>query len=247
MSGTGAPDRKEKAVDDGQARDGAPRRSQKSDAAFRTISEVAAELDVPQHVLRFWETKFTQIRPMKRGGGRRYYRPEDVVLLTTLRDLLYHEGYTIKGVQKLLRENGVKALVATVQDRRERSDGGAVGPVGMALSDQRAEDPGVESRSGSDAGPDSSGVDAEADADAESNSDSVVTAEGSLTAAGSDTVVASAPEATSGATAAAEEQTGLSPETRAEIETIVEDLAALQGLVRQALDRTRPPPPPPEG
>ena len=82
----------------------------KSAAAFRTISEVAGELDVPQHVLRFWESKFIQVKPMKRGGGRRYYRPEDIDLLRSIRELLYTDGYTIKGVQKLLREGGVKAL-----------------------------------------------------------------------------------------------------------------------------------------
>lgn len=83
-------------------------RGSKSAAAFRTISEVAADLDIPQHVLRFWETKFTAIKPMKRGGGRRYYRPEDVALIRRIRDLLYSDGYTIKGVQKLLREGGGK-------------------------------------------------------------------------------------------------------------------------------------------
>jgi len=83
----------------------------KSDAAFRTISEVATDLDVPQHVLRFWESKFTQVRPLKRGGGRRYYRPEDVVLLKRIRSLLYDDGLTIKGVQKLFRDFGVKAVV----------------------------------------------------------------------------------------------------------------------------------------
>ena len=76
----------------------------KSATAFRTISEVSQELDVPQHVLRFWEGKFSQVRPLKRGGGRRYYRPEDISLLRRIRDLLYSEGYTIKGVQRLLRE-----------------------------------------------------------------------------------------------------------------------------------------------
>src|ERR1700749_433766 len=76
--------------------------SKKSASAFRTISEVADELSVQQHVLRFWETKFSQIRPLKRGGGRRYYRPEDVELLKNIHHLLYQEGYTIKGVQKLL-------------------------------------------------------------------------------------------------------------------------------------------------
>ncbi|HTH16252.1 MAG TPA: MerR family transcriptional regulator [Magnetospirillum sp.] len=84
------------------------RRSGKSESAFRTISEVADDLDVPQHVLRFWESKFPQVKPLKRGGGRRYYRPEDVALLRRIRDLLYSEGYTIKGVQKLLREGGHK-------------------------------------------------------------------------------------------------------------------------------------------
>lgn len=78
----------------------------KAAGAFRTISEVAEMLDVQQHVLRFWETKFSQVRPLKRGGGRRYYRPEDVVLLQRIHELLYTEGYTIKGVQKLLREKG---------------------------------------------------------------------------------------------------------------------------------------------
>ena len=83
-----------------------PPRGAKSAEAFRTISEVAGELDVPQHVLRFWEGKFTQIRPLKRGGGRRYYRPEDLELLRRIRQLLYVQGYTIKGVQRLLRERG---------------------------------------------------------------------------------------------------------------------------------------------
>jgi DNA-binding transcriptional MerR regulator len=81
-----------------------PRPATKSASAFRTISEVSAELEVPQHVLRFWETKFPQIRPLKRGGGRRYYRPEDVDLLRRIQHLLYAQGYTIKGVQRLLRE-----------------------------------------------------------------------------------------------------------------------------------------------
>lgn len=89
-----------------------PGRLQKSPSAFRTISEVSTELDVPQHVLRFWETKFAQLRPLKRGGGRRYYRPEDVELLGRIRQLLYRDGYTIKGVQRLLRTEGVKMLQA---------------------------------------------------------------------------------------------------------------------------------------
>jgi DNA-binding transcriptional MerR regulator len=82
----------------------APRHPVKSDAAFRTIGEVVQELDLPAHVLRFWESKFPEIKPMKRGGGRRYYRPEDLDLLRRIRRHLYQEGYTIRGVQKLLSE-----------------------------------------------------------------------------------------------------------------------------------------------
>jgi len=91
------------------------RRVEKSASAFRTISEVADELEVPQHVLRFWETKFPQVRPLKRGGGRRYYRPEDVELLRQIRSLLYHEGYTIKGVQRLMREGALKERVEALE------------------------------------------------------------------------------------------------------------------------------------
>jgi DNA-binding transcriptional MerR regulator len=87
----------------------AARRAAKSAEAFRTISEVAGDLEVPQHVLRFWESKFPQIKPMKRAGGRRYYRPDDVALLRRIRQCLYDQGYTIKGVQKLLREGALKS------------------------------------------------------------------------------------------------------------------------------------------
>ena len=87
----------------------------KAPDAFRTISEVAEDLDLPQHVLRFWETRFNQIKPMKRGGGRRYYRPEDVDLLRGIRLLLYAEGFTIRGVQRLLKEKGVGFVVAVGQ------------------------------------------------------------------------------------------------------------------------------------
>ena len=82
----------------------------KAPDAFRTISEVADDLDIPQHVLRFWETRFTQIKPMKRSGGRRYYRPDDVDLLKGIRRLLYGEGYTIRGVQRILKEHGIKSV-----------------------------------------------------------------------------------------------------------------------------------------
>lgn len=84
------------------------RRPNKSAEAFRTISEVAQDLELPQHVLRFWESKFPQLKPLKRAGGRRYYRPDDVLLLRRIRQCLYEQGYTIKGVQKLLREGALK-------------------------------------------------------------------------------------------------------------------------------------------
>ncbi|BCB20303.1 MerR family transcriptional regulator [Bosea sp. ANAM02] len=84
----------------------------KSPDAFRTISEVAEDLDIPQHVLRFWETRFNQIKPLKRGGGRRYYRPDDVALLKGIRRLLYGEGYTIKGLQRILKEQGPRHVQA---------------------------------------------------------------------------------------------------------------------------------------
>ena len=86
----------------------------KAPDAFRTISEVADDLDIPQHVLRFWETRFAQIKPMKRSGGRRYYRPDDVDLLRGIRRLLYGEGYTIRGVQRILKEHGVKSVQGLV-------------------------------------------------------------------------------------------------------------------------------------
>ena len=105
---------------DGTGKPESPKRVAKAPGAFRTISEVAEDLTVPQHVLRFWENKFSQVRPLKRGGGRRYYRPEDVTLLRQIRRLLYDEGYTIRGVQKVLREGGRKAA----------PDGGANGGPG---------------------------------------------------------------------------------------------------------------------
>ncbi len=111
----------------------------KSPDAFRTISEAAEELDLPQHVLRFWETRFPQIKPMKRGGGRRYYRPEDVELLASIRHLLYGEGYTIKGVQRILKQqHGTKAVVDLVhQLRSQKAPAGAaaLANAGYAVSE----------------------------------------------------------------------------------------------------------------
>jgi DNA-binding transcriptional MerR regulator len=104
----------------------------KAPDAFRTISEVAQELDVPQHVLRFWESRFREIKPMKRGGGRRYYRPNDLDLLRGIRHLLYSEGYTIRGVQRLLREQGLRFVQSVWQE-------GAPQPVHQPGDDEQDE------------------------------------------------------------------------------------------------------------
>lgn len=106
----------------------------KAPDAYRTISEVGEDLDIAQHVLRFWETRFPQIKPLKRGGGRRYYRPDDVELLKGIRHLLYREGYTIKGVQRILKEQGAKAVQAVGRA------GGLVPGLGPASPDDLAED-----------------------------------------------------------------------------------------------------------
>jgi DNA-binding transcriptional MerR regulator len=105
----------------------------KAPDAFRTISEVADDLDVPQHVLRFWETRFSQIKPMKRGGGRRYYRPDDVGLLRGIRHLLYGEGYTIRGVQRILKENGIRFVQSVWQE-------GAAQPMRRRVEDEDQEE-----------------------------------------------------------------------------------------------------------
>ncbi len=95
----------------------------KSSSAFKTISEVATELDLPQHVLRFWESKFMAVKPMKRGGGRRYYRPEDVDVLRRIQGLLYDDGYTIKGVQKLFKEGGKEVIRAAPEAPAAATEG----------------------------------------------------------------------------------------------------------------------------
>lgn len=108
------------------------RRSRKSATAFRTISEVADILGVQQHVLRFWETKFTQVKPLKRGGGRRYYRPEDVEILKHIHHLLYTEGYTIKGVQKLLKGHGKNQIIAEEYRDAQESNNASSAPQAVA-------------------------------------------------------------------------------------------------------------------
>src|SRR3712207_4576240 len=111
----------------------------KSPHAFRTISEVAEDLDVPQHVLRFWETRFAQIKPLKRGGGRRYYRPDDIDLLRGIRHLLYGEGYTIKGVQRILKEEGAR-FVQSIGRGEERAPARPQAGRADADGDRDAED-----------------------------------------------------------------------------------------------------------
>jgi DNA-binding transcriptional MerR regulator len=110
----------------------------KAPDAFRTISEVADEIDVPQHVLRFWESRFAQIKPMKRGGGRRYYRPDDVDLLRGVRHLLYGEGYTIRGVQRILRDEGA-AFVQNVWRDGAQQPPPAVADDGEGVAGEEAE------------------------------------------------------------------------------------------------------------
>lgn len=162
----------------------------KSASAFRTISEVSDELNVPQHVLRFWETKFSQVKPLKRGGGRRYYRPEDLALLRRIRDLLYTEGYTIRGVQRLLRQSGVKAVLQAVAEAQDASAEQDETPVQEATVSQGG---------------------------------AVVTAEPAIPA----------PAATSAAEPVTAEPATrkLNPETRRELESILEELTALRGML----------------
>ncbi len=108
----------------------------KAPDAFRTISEVADELDIPQHVLRFWETRFTQIKPMKRSGGRRYYRPDDVDLLKGIRRLLYGEGYTIRGVQRILKEHGIKSVQRLADSEASATFGAVEEAIGRTVAEE---------------------------------------------------------------------------------------------------------------
>lgn len=112
----------------------------KAPDAFRTISEVAEELDIPQHVLRFWETRFAQIKPMKRSGGRRYYRPDDVDLLKGIRRLLYGEGYTIRGVQRILKEHGIKSVQGLADQSSAVTFGAVEEAVGLSLQEPDEEE-----------------------------------------------------------------------------------------------------------
>jgi DNA-binding transcriptional MerR regulator len=123
----------------------------KAPDAFRTISEVADDLDIPQHVLRFWETRFAQIKPMKRSGGRRYYRPDDVDLLKGIRRLLYSEGYTIRGVQRILKEHGVKSVQGLADGTAAVSFGAIEEAVGNSLREENDIEDTAETTPGVDA------------------------------------------------------------------------------------------------
>ncbi len=116
----------------------------KAPDAFRTISEVADDLDIPQHVLRFWETRFAQIKPMKRSGGRRYYRPDDVDLLKGIRRLLYGEGYTIRGVQRILKEHGIKSVQSLADSNNAVSFGAIEEAIGQSLLEDGKDEAGLE-------------------------------------------------------------------------------------------------------
>jgi DNA-binding transcriptional MerR regulator len=116
----------------------------KAPDAFRTISEVAEELDIPQHVLRFWETRFAQIKPMKRSGGRRYYRPDDVDLLKGIRRLLYGEGYTIRGVQRILKEHGIKSVQGLADSSAAVAFGAIEETLGQTMMEIEKDDPNVD-------------------------------------------------------------------------------------------------------
>jgi len=117
-------------------------RGGKGREAFRTISEVAEHLDLPQHVLRFWESKFSQVKPLKRGGNRRYYRPDDVTLLTAVKKLLHTDGYTIRGVQKLFKAQGVKATITLALD--ETGAGRLAASMNQAAAPEENRDPVVD-------------------------------------------------------------------------------------------------------
>jgi DNA-binding transcriptional MerR regulator len=191
-----------------------PRPVAKSATAFRTISEVSAELGVPQHVLRFWETRFPQVKPLKRGGGRRYYRPEDVELLRRIQRLLYEEGYTIKGVQKLLRES------------RSARPGAPGDLFGAGEGGPEAAGPEDEADDGGDDGPAGEADEADDEADAPP------------AAAAPGPAADPAPErpaAVVGTAPSAPEPPRLTAAQRGRIQTVVTELRALREILRQAL------------
>ena len=185
----------------------------KAPDAFRTISEVAQDLDIPQHVLRFWETRFPQIKPMKRSGGRRYYRPDDVDLLKGIRRLLYSEGYTIRGVQRILKENGVKSVQGLADSSAAVSFGAIEDAIGQSLMESDTSAFGVDSDGEEYQGDEDEGIDFRFSP----NADEEVL-----------TTFRQGPT----------EPPGLSPADREKLEQVLADLMACRQLIDQALKDT---------
>ena len=194
---------------------------QKAPDAFRTISEVADDLDVPQHVLRFWETRFTQIKPMKRSGGRRYYRPEDVTLLRGIRHMLYGEGYTIRGVQRILREQGIKSL-------QRLADAGASNDSRIIADDEDVEE--VDAQEIDTEETDVEEIDADAGGDGDEAKETAPVA-AAPRARGIDT--ARAPQSPQSASGAAK----LSQDNLTRLRSVLDDLQACRAMLDGALAR----------
>jgi DNA-binding transcriptional MerR regulator len=193
----------------------------KAPDAFRTISEVADDLDIPQHVLRFWETRFTQIKPMKRSGGRRYYRPDDVDLLKGIRRLLYGEGYTIRGVQRILKEHGIKSVQGIADQSSAVSFGAVEEAIGLSLNEpDEGEAPGVDLDDEDIEGADREGIDYRF---ADTDEDGILAPFGK-------TKPASAPAA-----AAAPARAAIPALDRERLQHVLQDLIACRQLIDSAL------------
>jgi DNA-binding transcriptional MerR regulator len=193
----------------------------KAPDAFRTISEVADDLDIPQHVLRFWETRFTQIKPMKRSGGRRYYRPDDVDLLKGIRRLLYGEGYTIRGVQRILKEHGIKSVQGIADQSSAVSFGAVEEAIGLSLNEpDGGEAPGVDLDDEDIEGADREGIDYRF---ADTDEDGILAPFGK-------TKPASAPAA-----AAAPARAAIPAPDRERLQHVLQDLIACRQLIDSAL------------
>jgi len=192
----------------------------KAPDAFRTISEVADDLDIPQHVLRFWETRFAQIKPMKRSGGRRYYRPADVYLLRGIRRLLYGEGYTIRGVQRILREHGIKSVQGLID--------GTSSIRSFTASDESA------SRGPADDGGEEPEIDSDADGDEDRAAEAPMPRRVEIGAPTPRVHPAARPQATP-MTVAKAESAGARKLDTARLETVVQELIVCRQLLDSGL------------
>ena len=192
----------------------------KAPDAFRTISEVADDLDIPQHVLRFWETRFAQIKPMKRSGGRRYYRPDDVDLLKGIRRLLYGEGYTIRGVQRILKEHGIKSVQGIADQTSAVSFGAVEEAIGLSLNEpDEGEAPGVDLDDEDIEGADKEGIDYRF---VDTDDDGMLAPFGK-------------PKAAHAQAAAAPPARGIAAQDRERLEHVLQDLIACRQLIDTAL------------